>query len=239
MAAIWYHCYLMVHKNTNITITVKENRIETPGYRSIIFHRPQDFVFESGDWIDIEFTGYTWKGGKTYSLASSPTEPDLMITFKDGVSEVKQALAKANPGDRLTIKQYGNDYKFTLATNKTSTLIAGGVGIAPFRSMLQEMIDLKDNNQVSLIYLNQTPEFLFMSELNEWANRLLGLNITYLITKGLKKKDKMKALLLAVQSFDQAFYIAGPEGMVESTEHLLLDSGVELMNIKIDSFGGY
>jgi ferredoxin-NADP reductase len=229
----------MVHKNTNLAIVVKENRTETPGYRSLLFERPQKFTFDSGDWIDIEFPGQNLKGGKTYSLSSSPTEPDLMITFKDGVSELKKALAEAKPGDKFTITQYGNDYKFTLNPNRTSTLIAGGVGIAPFRSMIQEMIDVKDRNKVDLVYLNQNPEFLFKYELDTWEHQLPGLKISYIVTKERKKKDRTKAILAAIQTTDQSFYIAGPEGMVESTEHLLLDAGVSLGSIKIDSFGGY
>ena len=229
----------MIHRNTNIAITVKENRAEIPNYSSIVFERPRGFTFEAGDWIDIEFAGESLNGGKTYSLSSSPTEPDLMITFKDGVSEIKKALAATKPGDTLNIIQYGNDYKFTLNPSKTSTLIAGGVGIAPFRSMLQEMVDQADKNNVDLIYLNQTADFLFIAELEQYAKQLRGLTITYLVTKELKKKDKTKALLAALKTPGQSFYIAGPEAMVEMTEHLLLDNGVALANIKVDSFGGY
>lgn len=229
----------MVHKDTHITIIVKENRIETPNYRSIVFRRPRGFVFESGDWIDIEPKDKVLKGGKTYSLSSSPTESDVMITFKDGVSELKRVLAAAKPGDEFTIVQYGNDYKFTLNPNKTSTLIAGGVGIAPFRSMLQEMVDTNDTNLVNAIYLNQSEDFLFQHELENYRRQLPGLNITYIVTKELRRKDRTKALLSAIETLDQSFYIAGPEGMVEATEHLLLDAGVALRSIKIDSFGGY
>ncbi len=229
----------MVHKNIDIPIIVKENRIETDGCRSIVFERPRNFVFESGDWIDVEFVNQSLKGGKTYTLSSSPTEPQLMITFKDGISELKKALAASKPGDKLKIVQYGNDYKFTLNPTKSSTLIAGGVGIAPFRSMLQEMVDLKTKNNVDLIYLNKTAEFVFLAELERYEKLLPGLTITYIVTKGLKKKDKTKALLSAIKTPDQSFYIAGPEGMVEFSEHLLLDWGVQLANIKIDSFYGY
>lgn len=33
--------------------------------------------------------------------------------------------------------------------------------------------------------------------------------------------------------------VAGPEAMVENTEHLLLDNGVNIKDIRIDSFGTY
>lgn len=229
----------MLHLNTHIQLTVKENRLETPGYRSIIFERPQNFEYESGDWIDIEVEGKTLKGGKTYSLSSSPTEPDLMITLKDGLSELKRALANATPGDTYIVVQYGNDYKFTLKPNESSTLIAGGVGVAPFRSMLIEMVANKDKNIVSLVYLNQTSQFLFEEELNSCLAQLQGLTVNLYTTKDMKKKDKTKTIMSSIKSPNDTFYIAGPEGMVESTEHLLIDSGVRISNIKIDSFGGY
>ena len=229
----------MLHLNTAIRLTVKGNRLETPGYRSIVFERPQNFEYESGDWIDIEAEGKVLRGGKTYSLSSSPTEPDLMITFKDGVSELKRELATTKPGDTFIVTQYGNDYKFTLKPNKPSTLIAGGVGVAPFRSMLIEMVAHRDKNLVDLVYLNQTDQFLFKEEFDACLRQLPGLTLSLHVTKDMKKKDKTKLLMSYAKSPNNSFYIAGPEGMVESTEHLLLDAGVRLSNIKIDSFGGY
>ena len=229
----------MVHKNTSIVITVRENRIETQNYRSLIFERPQGFTFESGDWIDIEGINGPLAGGKTYSLSSSPTDPELMITFKDGFSELKRAMMTAIPGDTFKIVQYGNDYKFTLHPHKPSTLIAGGVGIAPFRSMLKEIIDTGDANIINLLYLNKTPDFLFLQEIEHWSKKLKNFKVSYLVTGAAKKKDKTKFILSAIGTLDQNFYIAGPEGMVESTKHLLIDAGVSVKNIKIDSFGGY
>jgi len=229
----------MVHKNLYIEIIVKANVAETYGYRSLLFERPKNFVYDSGDWIDIDPIDGSLKGGKAYSLSSAPTEPDLMITFKEGYSEIKQRLANAVQGDRFIITQYGNDYKFTLRPHRPSVLIAGGVGVAPFRSMLKEMSDIKDKNNVKLIYLNKTDDFLFKNEFEDWRAKIPNFKLVYIVTDGLKKKDRVKILLDAIASIDNAFYIAGPEGMVESTEHLLIDFGVATRDIKIDSFGGY
>jgi ferredoxin-NADP reductase len=229
----------MIHKNTDITIVVKENRPEINGQRSILFHRPQDFLYESGDWIDVRLPEGELRGGRTYSLSSSPTEPDLMITFKDGISELKTALMALRPNDALVITQYGNDYKFTLKPLKASTLIAGGIGIAPFRSMIKEMFDTDSKSQVDLIYMNKDNDFLFNDELIVWMGRLTGLRISYIVTRGLNRKARTKTMLATIKTPGQLFYIAGPEGMVESTEHMLLDFGVKSSNIRIDGFGGY
>jgi ferredoxin-NADP reductase len=229
----------MVHKGTNIVLTVKDNIKETSGHRSVIFERPPGFEYESGDWIDIKSISKDLKGGQTYSLSSSPTEPDLMITYKEGMSEMKHALIECVPGDRFVIFQYGNAYQFTLKPHKKSLLISGGVGIAPFRSMISEMADTGDTNEVSVLYLNKTSEFLFKDEIIKWSKSLPNLHITFIVTEGLNKKDRDKAIMSHINSTEQFFYIAGSESMVESTEHLLLNRGVDLEDIKIDIFGGY
>lgn len=210
-----------------------------PGVYSVYFQRPAHFAFEAGDWIDIQFDGRVLKGGITYSLSSSPTEDELRITFREGVSEFKRALQSAVPGDVLFVSQYGNDYDFQLKQHKSSVLIAGGVGIAPFRSMIKQMYDTGDKNNVALIYLNQTDTFLFRDELEVWRNMLPNLTITYITTKDVSRKKREKQILSLINNLHQTFYISGPPAMIETNEHLLLDAGVPIRNIRIDSFGGY
>jgi ferredoxin-NADP reductase len=198
-----------------------------------------NFIFETGDWIDIQFDGRKLSGGITYSISSSPTESLIRITFREGISEFKKALQSIHANDRLIISQYGNDYGFQLKKNQSSVLIAGGVGIAPFRSMLKEMYDNNQNSEVALIYLNQDENFLFKNELELWSKRLTNLSISYISTKDINRKKREKLVLSLIKSPNQNFYISGPPGMVESNEHLLIDMGVQVRDIRIDSFGGY
>ena len=230
---------MAVIKQQHIELTVSRIQADLPGYWSVYFERPANFVFDAGDWIDLQFEGRDLKGGITYSLSSSPTEPELRISFREGISEFKRALQSVATGERLYISQYGNDYGFQLKKNQSSVLIAGGVGIAPFRSMLKEMFDHHDKNDVSLIYLNQNERFLFKDELDIWQQRLPNLSISYVVTKDLSRKKREKLILSLIKSPQQNFYISGPEGMVESNEHLLIDNGVQVRDIRIDSFGGY
>jgi ferredoxin-NADP reductase len=229
----------MVTSNQNIKLVVKSLRNEMLDYWSVVFERPAGFVFEAGDWIDLEFKEGSLKGGKTYSLSSSPTETDIVITFRKGLSELKRTLQSLQPGDEVYISQFGNDYDFQLNHNRSSVLIAGGVGIAPFRSMLKEILDHHSQNDVSLIYLNQNQTFLFEDEINDWSAKLPNLLVTYINTKDINRKKREKLIQSLIKDVFQNFYISGPPGMVESNEHLLIDMGVQIHNIRIDSFGGY
>lgn len=229
----------MVTKNQHIELITNRIEADLPGYWSVYFDRPAFFDFEAGDWIDIQFEGRDLKGGITYSISSSPLEDDICITFKEGISEFKKALQSIKPGERLYISQYGNDYDFQLKKNQSNVLIAGGVGIAPFRSMLKEVFDNKDKNEITLIYLHQTKDFLFKDELDVWAKDRPNVSITYIITKEINRKKREKHILSLIKNPHQNFYISGPSGMVESSEHLLIDNGVNIRDIRIDSFGGY
>lgn len=229
----------MVTKNQHIELVALRGESEQAGYRSVYFTRPANFVFEAGDWIDIQFGERKLNGGITYSISSSPTEGDIRITFREGISEFKKALQAIQPGERLVISQYGNDYDFQLKKNQSSILIAGGVGIAPFHSMIKEMFDNSDMNTVTLIYLNQNDNFLFKSELDIWAKALPNLSIAYISTKEINRKKREKLILSLIKNPNQNFYISGPPAMIESNEHLLIDAGVQVRDIRIDSFGGY
>lgn len=228
----------MPHQYVDIELTVKEVRAETPQHLSVIYERPRGFDYEPGDWVDLSF-GTELRGGRTYSLSSAPTEPDLMITFKEGLSEFKRTLAGSTPGDTARITAYGNDYEFHLAEHRDSVLIAGGVGVAPFRSMVKQMLDTSTSGSVQLVYLNQTDTFLFSDEFDAWQRELDDVAVHHLVTKGLSRKKRNAALRDIIAVDAHHYFIAGPEGMIESTEALLDTLGVNHDDIRIDIFGGY
>jgi len=229
----------MVHKNVKIELIVNQLRQNSPDCISVVFERPINFIYEAGDWIDVDFADTSYIGGKTYSLSSSPTESELTISFREGISPFKKKLQSVQPGDKMYISQYGNDYGFHLNDNRSSVLIAGGIGIAPFRSMIKEMFDMRAKNDVQLIYLNKNDDFLFEDEFNEWKHLLPNISIEYVVTKDLKRKAREKLLHSLIGNTAYSCYIAGPAGMVNSTSSLLEKSGVEAKNIRVDNFGLY
>lgn len=229
----------MVHKNVHLKITTLRTVVIESNCMSVYFTRPTGFDYEAGDWIDINFLDERPDGGITYSLSSSPTEDELAITFKLGISPFKKALQALRAGDEMYISQYGNDYNFYLKENRASVLLAGGIGIAPFRSMVKDMFDTKSKNDVQLLYMNKGESFVFAEELDFWQRQLPNVRINYIDTEKLNRKKREKLVLATVNKSAHHYFIAGPEGMVESTEHLLIDNGISVKDIRIDSFGGY
>jgi ferredoxin-NADP reductase len=229
----------MPHQNVDIPLVVTERRQQNDDHLTLVFQRPPRFAFDAGDWIDLEFPGQELAGGKTYSLSSSPGEPDLAITFKVGQSGFKRALQEAKPGDTIRMTAYGNDYDFSLRQHRSSVLIAAGVGVAPFRSMIAEMAENASSEEAHLIYLNRTGDFLFRDELDRWSKGLPGVRIDYVVTAGMKSKERRRILADSVSDAVHYYYIAGPPAMIEATEAVLMEAGADHDDIRIDSFDGY
>lgn len=226
----------MAHQDVDIDFTVAGIRKETDEHMSVVFERPAGFAFESGDWVEFTFAPQM-SGGPTYSLSSAPTEPELAITFRTGFSDIKRALGAATAGDRFNVNSFGNDYRFTLKESQPSVLIAGGVGIAPFRSMLKEMRDLGSANVVDVVYFNRGPTVLFAEELERFNDEIPGMSLGLVDTRELGRKAREQLLRTRVVAAGRQFFVAGPDTMVTSTRELLRAAGVADHDVRIDNFG--
>ena len=227
-----------VIRDVDLLLEVVGTSRPAPGYLNVAFARPAHFDYLPGDWIEFAFDPHR-RGGPVYSLSSSPTESDLVITFREGVSEIKRLLTAVQPGDRLRVVEFGNDYGFTLKQHRSSVLIAGGVGVAPFRSMLKEVADTGSGNNVQLIYMNQTDDFLFRDEFDEWARQDSSISVIYITTADVKRKDRERMVNESITPGAADFYVSGPPGMVDSTVRLLTVNGVPSQRVKVDRFDGY
>ena len=121
-------------------------------------------------------------------------------------------------------------------------MIAGGIGITPFRSMIKYAFDQKLKTPITLIYSNSDENFPFKKELDQWQNDLPNLTIHYLNTTETGRLGKEKLTSLINSTFyilHSTFYLAGPPKMVDDFEKMLLDLGVDETNIRYDRFDGY
>ncbi len=233
--------------NDLMTITVKENRQDTADCHTLIFTRPDGFIFTPGECADLSFPD-SEMNFKTFSFSSSPTEVDLMVTYRDGWTDYKLRLAKLDRGDEMKMRIYGNTFNYH--PEHHAVFIAGGIGITPFRSMLKFIWDnmrseKKDktnsgnNNQIDLIYLNNTEEFVFKEDLDEIKQIISNLNIHYIVTQKEGRLTREKLEKLVKFRSDSINYISGPPGMVDATVEILESMKIENIRIKTDSFDGY
>lgn len=221
---------------------------------AFIFDRPAKFAYEPGQFMEwtLSHKNPDNRGNRRYfSILTSPEEDILAIAVKfyTPPSSYKKVLLNLEPDNEIIASELGGD--FTLPKNKSLKLcfIAGGIGIAPFRSMIKHMIETGDEIPVTLLYSNKTIYDIAFRELFEEAEKSIGLKMFYALSDiksippgwpGLSGIIDNKTILKTTPDYmERVFYISGPPSMVNALRTTLKKMGVNGKNIKADYFPGY
>ena len=206
---------------------------------SITLEKPNGFNFYPGQYLDIELPVID-PIGKTriMSISSSPSEDFLMFTYKLGLTPYKKFMEQLKGGDIIASSHPAGTV--VLDDSSPMVLLAGGIGIAPHRSMIKWAVDRKLNLPITLIYSNSDKNFIFKKELDSWVKSYPKLNIQYIITGRDGRLDAKKFKLFPIPyTLYPIFYLAGPPLMVDDFENILLNLGIDSTNIRTDRFDGY
>lgn len=227
-------------EDLNVVLRVIERRAESPDCSSLLFERPSGLTYRAGDWVDLRFPTADLAVGRTFSYSSAPAEPNVRITFRHGRSPFKQRLEATGPGDILLITQHGSN-GMLLAPRDPAVMIAGGVGVAPFRAMILDALEGSGQAPMSLILVNRAAAAPFRDDLDALAAATERLTVHHVTTSTSGRLDarRLIALTPAIADGRTRVYIAGPPAMVDGTEALVRRLGTRPDRIIVDSFTGY
>ena len=214
--------------------------------------RDEPFAWRAGQFLELSFPGLQDPRGPTrpFTIASSPTEKGpLAISTKMTGSPFKERLKALRPGDPVNITAPHGD--FVLEPGRPAVLLAGGIGITPFRSMLRFATDAGVNQPLVLVLTNKTPEdIVFRRELLDLAQRNQALRVVHTITRPQESKESWEghvghvdAELLrdAVRGIPQPLvYLAGPPGLVRADRKVVVE-GLHFSeaDLRTEEFDGY
>ena len=154
----------------------------------------QEFTFESGQFAEYSVFGI---GEATFCISSSPTRRDHLEFVAKRVGRVTNALHRLGAGAEIGFRgPYGNSFPLDELQGKNLVFVAGGIGLAPLRSLIWNVIDNRDKYQsVDIIYGARSPvDLCFGYDLDSW------------------KKDKTVNMVITVDKGDDAW--TGREGFV-------------------------
>lgn len=223
---------------------------------AIFLSKPDGFSFVPGAHIGLILPrlSETEGGGnrRDFSLASAPFEKELMVAMRLRDSAFKRSLARLPLNEELLMEGPFGSFRLRVGTGRPAVFIAGGVGIAPFMSILrQEHHDgFSPTITITLFYSNRRledaaflkelrvlsdthPRFVFvptMTNLQDatapWAGEI-----------GRISNDLLSKYIFNFQT--PRYYIAGSPAMVAAMEKLLTGAGVPPEDIHTEEFVGY
>lgn len=243
--------YLVSPKGRFILSLKEKYKIGTDEY-DFVFTPDRPFSFRPGQYLEWTL-GHGHpddRGNRRYfTIASSPTEDEvrLGVKFYDPASTYKKALLKMNVNDTVSVSSLAGDFVLPKNKKKKLVFIAGGIGITPFRSMVQYMMDNKEKREAILLYSNRTIDEVAYKDTFDRAEREIGFKTIYALTKDNEKRPgiyngQINGILIAreIPDYqDRTFYLSGPRGMVDGFKKTLANMGVPWWRIKSDYFPGF
>jgi sulfhydrogenase subunit gamma (sulfur reductase) len=131
----------------------------------------ETFTFRAGNFGEYSVFG---EGESTFCIASSPTRKGYIECCFRAVGRVTRSLAEKEVGDVIGFRgPYGNDFPIESFFGKNVVFIAGGIALPPVRSVIWNVLDLRDKfEEVTIVYgARSVADLVYKKELLLWEQR--------------------------------------------------------------------
>ena len=237
-------------------VTVRLGRRIEVAERTLAFHfeKPPGFAFRAGQYVDVTIADppETDAQGnrRAFSIASAPQEETLMIATRMRDTAFKRVLGAMPIGAAVNVEGPFGNLTLHNDAGRPAVLLAGGISITPFRSILVRAAVEKLPHRIVLVSSNRRPEDApFLAELDELQRKNPNYTLVATMTemsrsrlpwageRGPLDRAKLTRCLKGVAS--PVYYIAGPPAMVSGLLDVLHDSGVDDDDVRSEDFSGY
>lgn len=196
--------------------TVTKTIPEAPGVVSLeLSCEGGTSLYIAGQFITVYLPELGTSEGKTYSISSAHEEP-LRITVEER-GPFSRHLCALKPGDTFLATEPGG-YFYSESGTSTLVMLAAGIGIAPFRSVILESLQKNPARRIVLLYSSRTMEnIVFREELGKLAAKHKTFEVRHFITRedavpegATKGRMSAETILQAVgDASAQEFFICG------------------------------
>ncbi|MBI1277088.1 MAG: oxidoreductase [Anaerolineaceae bacterium] len=243
----------IVSPKAKLVLRLKEKVQIAPDIFDFVFEPARKFAFAPGQYMEWTL-GHEYpdsRGNRRYfTLASSPNENNLRlgVKFYDQSSSYKRTMLAMENDSEIVAGQLAGDFVLPRGINQKCVFIAGGIGVTPFRSMIQHLLDIKQRRDITLFYINRREDEIVYTDVFERARQKLGIRTIYTLTDASSVRrdwqgkvgyvDKQMLREYVPDYKKCIYYISGPNAMVTSVREMLVDAGVSGDHIKTDFFPG-
>ena len=241
-------------KSPGFMCKLKDCKEVAEGTMAFRFEKPSGWTFKAGQYIDMTLLDplETDSEGnvRSFSIASAPHEETLMVATRMRDTAFKRVLRTMPFGTAVKIEGPSGDLILQNDFTITTVFLAGGIGITPFRSIVQWAAKEKSPHRIVLFYSNRRPEDApFLAELQSLERDNPKYKLIASMTEmekshqpwngetGLINQEMLGRHLKGAAS--PIYYIAGPPAMVKGLYEMLSKAGVNDDDIRAEEFAGY
>jgi NAD(P)H-flavin reductase len=108
------------------------------------------------------------------SISGDPHNHDQLVYTVRSVGKATHALVSQKPGTEIGVRgPFGNGWPVEAARGHDVIIVAGGIGLAPLRPMIYEVLRNRDKyGRLVILYGARSPrELLYRKELAAWARQ--------------------------------------------------------------------
>jgi len=161
---------------------------ETPTVRTFHFNFKdeelrEEFTFDPGQFAEVSVFGI---GEAPFCISSSPTRSDHLEFTAQQVGRLTNALHRLSVGAEIGFRgPYGNSFPLDFLEGKNLVFVGGGIGLAPLRSLIWNVMDNRDKyKDIDIIYGARSPaDLCFKYDLNTW-DKDKAVNLSTTVDKG-------------------------------------------------------
>jgi len=237
-ALLAFRVVLPVARSVRHRLRVARVVPEAPGVVSLEIsgERLDRLPVSSGQFLHWRFLARGhWLQAHPFSLSAAPDGRRLRITIKDRGGHTA-GLAALRPGTRVIAEGPSGGLTSAARRRPRVALIAGGVGIAPVRALLEDMPG--GPGEIAVIYRARgADDVLFRAELDDLARRR-GADLHYVLGERangtLLSAEHLRELVPDIAERD--VYVCGSPAMTAATRASLDRSGVPGRHIVTERF---
>lgn len=234
----------IVSPKRKMFLKLRDKKMIADGVWEFVFPKDKHFTFKAGQYLEWTLShSADARGNRRYfTVASSPTEETVRLATRvvpagARSSSFKTALLALKAEDTIVGGGLAGDFTLPRDSAKKMVWIAGGIGVTPFRSMAQYIMDTKETRDVVLFYSAASAASFAYTELFKESEHAFGLKTVYLEGKNFITADMIRELV--PDYVTRWFYLSGPNAMVESYKKLIRSLDVPKRQIITDYFPGF
>ncbi len=187
---------------------------------------------------------------RVFTISSSPIDTEFItITTRIIQSSFKMTLANLQPGSMVNFGGPWDDLNFDESDKSPHVFLAGGIGITPYHSIINYVMDKRLDNQMILFASWKNTSEMIFDEFFRNANNHLE-NFTYVPTitdidsakNWNGEKGRVDASMLKKYIYDipnSKYFFSGPPAMIKALKETVVGMGVVKEKIIAEEFEGY